>query len=584
MCGLVFLASPVQAQEAEQFKIVNHTTIRADKSASKLDVSHRVQVTNRGSQPLTSLDLALPVSKTDNIDAAYAGGTKIPFSPTDQRSRVANQEYQHTSLALDFPKAVKGAGKTWSFTVKYSTPQRIHSTGDNVTLTVPLLDGGVADGWSATVTAPNAFGDINYRPPAARVSHRKGRQQFVFKKKHIKRNVLGVSFAGSQTYTLDLTTQLRNTSPVLNTYAVNLPFEMHNQSVFIKDITPAPVEVHVDSGGNVFSRYRLWPMGRKQVSVTAAVRVKQVRYDPSGAQSVSNPPEKLQPYVTSGAYWPLEGTVTEKAQEITGKKKNAWQVARRLHDYVRDEIAFEHSGGERVPADTVLKNQSGNRYNAADTLVALLRSQDIPARLIEGFVYPSSGVVREKRPHAWVEAYIAGVGWVTLDPAWANVFGSFGYSSADRIAVKAIGADDHGFYPLESTVWESETGGKLPKREKAAEQVTASGTRYMVLPGVVYDERKVGSRSGHVIDGVHVSGLFNGSLAPRTELKNGQWNLAGFSPFSLTQTVGDGKPVSASSDYQWWPAGIPALLVIGGGVVQFYRYKRKKYLRERFRG
>jgi transglutaminase-like putative cysteine protease len=58
----------------------------------------------------------------------------------------------------------------------------------------------------------------------------------------------------------------------------------------------------------------------------------------------------------------------------------------------------------------------------ASSLVVLLRSAGIPARLATGFVPgerdPLTGrfVVRERDAHAWSEVYFAGAGWVSFDP------------------------------------------------------------------------------------------------------------------------------------------------------------------------
>ncbi len=581
ICGLLVHVGTVHAQNTEEFKIINNSTLKANKSASKLNISHNVSVTNQSAESLKSLDFALPVSKANNITVTYSDGTEIPFSKASKRSRVANREFEHTSVILDFPKNVNGTGNSWGFTIRYTTPERIHARGGNVTLIVPLLDGGVANGWSATVSVPNSFANINYHPPASGVSHQNNRQEFVFKKKDIKQNVLGLSFSDSQIYTLDLNSELRNTSLFPKMVSLNLPLDLHNQSAFIENITPQPEEIRVDADGNIIARYRLWPFDRKRVSITAATRVKQLRYDPSKAKSASKTPEQLQTYVESGTYWPTQGTVAEKAREITKKEKNAWENTRRLHNYVRDKIAFKQTDGKRVPANEVLEDKTGNKYNTADLLISMLRSQDIPARLIEGFIYPSSGITEEKQVHAWVEAYINDVGWVTLDPAWSKIFGSFGYSSADRIAMKAVSNDSQyqNFYPLKSTVFDSEIRKELPKKETG--QVNASATRYTILPGVVYDERKVRNTSGYVIDDAKVSGVFEGSLAPHAELTNGQWNLAGFSRFSVEQSVGEKEPAATTSDFKWWPLVVTALLIIAGGVIQFYQYRSKKYVRSR---
>lgn len=57
----------------------------------------------------------------------------------------------------------------------------------------------------------------------------------------------------------------------------------------------------------------------------------------------------------------------------------------------------------------------------ASTMVAMLRTQDIPARYVTGYAPAEAGpngttTVRQKYAHAWVEVYFADIGWVTFDP------------------------------------------------------------------------------------------------------------------------------------------------------------------------
>jgi hypothetical protein len=57
----------------------------------------------------------------------------------------------------------------------------------------------------------------------------------------------------------------------------------------------------------------------------------------------------------------------------------------------------------------------------ATTMVAMLRAQDVPARLVTGYttgqqVAEGEYVVRGLDAHAWVQVYFEGVGWVRFDP------------------------------------------------------------------------------------------------------------------------------------------------------------------------
>ena len=72
--------------------------------------------------------------------------------------------------------------------------------------------------------------------------------------------------------------------------------------------------------------------------------------------------------------------------------------------------------------DFLFRYRSGQCEYFASSMVLMLRSQGIPARLVTGFLggeyNPFEGyyIVRENNAHAWVEAYLPGDGWRIFDP------------------------------------------------------------------------------------------------------------------------------------------------------------------------
>jgi transglutaminase-like putative cysteine protease len=108
--------------------------------------------------------------------------------------------------------------------------------------------------------------------------------------------------------------------------------------------------------------------------------------------------------------------------------------ARALESYLRDSGLFTYSLHMEVidskldPVDDFLTNRKeGHCEYFASALALLLRSIDIPARMVSGFKggdwseLTQTMNVRQKHAHSWVEVYL-GVGpdvqpiWITLDP------------------------------------------------------------------------------------------------------------------------------------------------------------------------
>ena len=53
----------------------------------------------------------------------------------------------------------------------------------------------------------------------------------------------------------------------------------------------------------------------------------------------------------------------------------------------------------------------------AALLIALSRAQGIPARYFDGLLYPIAETETIARlEHAWVDVYLPGIGWVSVDP------------------------------------------------------------------------------------------------------------------------------------------------------------------------
>jgi transglutaminase-like putative cysteine protease len=71
------------------------------------------------------------------------------------------------------------------------------------------------------------------------------------------------------------------------------------------------------------------------------------------------------------------------------------------------------------PAEEALKNRRGVCQDYSHIVIALVRQMGIPCRYVSGYLFHSAGVKtrsREGATHAWVEAYLPGIGWTGFDP------------------------------------------------------------------------------------------------------------------------------------------------------------------------
>lgn len=108
------------------------------------------------------------------------------------------------------------------------------------------------------------------------------------------------------------------------------------------------------------------------------------------------------------------------------RQGTAAERAGRLESHLTENYSYTLDFVGRSPEnpieDFLFRYHSGQCEYFASSMVLMLRSQGIPARLVTGFLggeyNPFEGyyIVRENNAHAWVEAYLAGEGWRIFDP------------------------------------------------------------------------------------------------------------------------------------------------------------------------
>lgn len=114
------------------------------------------------------------------------------------------------------------------------------------------------------------------------------------------------------------------------------------------------------------------------------------------------------------------------ALHLVQKQPSPIDRALAIQSYLRDSGRFSYDVNAGSPADGdavdafLFQTHRGYCNQFASAMVILAREVGIPARLISGYdagtLELGSYLVREKDAHSWAEVYIAGAGWVALDP------------------------------------------------------------------------------------------------------------------------------------------------------------------------
>jgi len=116
--------------------------------------------------------------------------------------------------------------------------------------------------------------------------------------------------------------------------------------------------------------------------------------------------------------------VAERTARITANAQNPYDTARVVEQWLENNrqysLQVERPDGNIADA-FLFDMQAGYCTYYATTMVSMLRTQDIPARLVVGYtpgeqVGDDQWVARGLDSHAWVEVYFPDVGWIRFDP------------------------------------------------------------------------------------------------------------------------------------------------------------------------
>ncbi len=139
--------------------------------------------------------------------------------------------------------------------------------------------------------------------------------------------------------------------------------------------------------------------------------------------------EALDTQATAADYWdalaqtPLTqptDLLDQLANEFDARRRDdPLTVIRQLNSQLYEYMAYRPET-TRVdsPIDEALANRAGVCQDFSHILLSLLRKIGVPCRYVSGYIAHQQGKDRsaEDATHAWVEAFLPGLGWIGFDP------------------------------------------------------------------------------------------------------------------------------------------------------------------------
>jgi hypothetical protein len=235
---------------------------------------------------------------------------------------------------------------------------------------------------------------------------------------------LGIHTGESAVYTIQQKIKVENKGPTtisrLSLTVALLIDAPPYQEVLSASTEPKQTSARSDSYGNqysVFDWYTLPAGASREVTLEYRVRVTTVFAgfgDCSGDTLSTNlSPEK---YIESD-----NPEIISKAKEITEPAETACGTARLLYEFIIDSMEYEARPTEALGALNALRTLQGDCTDFSDLMVAFSRASKIPARSLHGATYEADC---DNRPcaglHSWVEIFLPGIGWVPVDPTYAQ--------------------------------------------------------------------------------------------------------------------------------------------------------------------
>jgi hypothetical protein len=148
------------------------------------------------------------------------------------------------------------------------------------------------------------------------------------------------------------------------------------------------------------------------------------------ARSETQSSSDFSPYLLVHSRLPQKDEIEELANSITKNSASNFDRAKAIESYLIKNYDYTLDlrtiNPDQPVHDFLFHDKRGHCELFATSMVLLLRSVDIPARLVTGFrggdlkKDTNTFEIRKMDAHAWVEAYIEGRGWCQFDPTPAS--------------------------------------------------------------------------------------------------------------------------------------------------------------------
>jgi transglutaminase-like putative cysteine protease len=238
-----------------------------------------------------------------------------------------------------------------------------------------------------------------------------------------------------------------------------MPQQDPNQTVTdFKIEAPVPYRIEKDSEGNqlVYLEVASPPKELKVVETFKITRREQRSgVDPAKTRPITDEErKKYAKYLGANENVIIDDDIRALAAQIVGGEKNPVVAARRLYDWVLNNVDYWVKYPDKLKASGIgstsycLKNRTGNCTDFHSLWASLARASGIPTQIVYGSFLKKEldGKDADQSYHCWPEFFVPQIGWVPHDVAIADIFmGDFPTTTANDEKVRlTTGEGYHG--------------------------------------------------------------------------------------------------------------------------------------------
>lgn len=439
------LTTNVYAQPSSDLKTIHskyEDNYALQLASSDISVERVVTLTNATSKYyVTDYVVSGPTNATYDQLSVLEDGVKI------------DPLVENGTIRIHFGNPSAGAGVQKKITLRYVLHNFIKRAGESSELFIPVsknANNEELDAYSISIIVPRGFQTPSLFKPYAKRIH-DGLYIWEDVRSFQGKNVYAL-FSERALYEVELHYALVNSSPLTKTFLIPFVPDGVFQKIYVTDISPPPVETHIDEDGNYLGAYTVMGQEAQKIVFKGVVELlTKPREDVRLFYRKKMQEVGLARYVTEEKYWPSTGVLKG------GSVKD-------IYDFVINTLSYDtnriNGKMERMGASLALKYPSNAVcMEYTDLFIALAREHNISSREVVGYAVTNDETLQPTSffgdiLHAWPEYYdSAREYWRPVDPTWGDTSGVDYFSALDLNHLSLVYHGKDTTYPLPPGVY-----------------------------------------------------------------------------------------------------------------------------------